>query len=115
MSLTLPVDENNDLFIGSDGALSLSRSQDAVMQTAQQAAQTQLGELLYAIETGMPNFQVIWNGAPNVSQFEAFFRRTVLEVTGVIEVVSLVVQTRNNTLSYSATLRTIYGQAALNG
>ncbi len=115
MSLTLSVNDTNDLLIGSDGLLSLSRGQEAVMQAAQQAAQTQLGELIYAVDTGIPNFAVVWNGAPSVAQFEAFFRRTVLAVAGVTEVVSLSTQVRNKVLSYQATLRTIYGQAALNG
>lgn len=115
MSLTLAVNENNDLFIGSDGSLALARAQDAVMQSAQQAAQTQLGELIYAVNVGIPNFAVVWGGAPSIAQFEAFFRRTILAVAGVIEVVSLNTQVRNSVLSYQATLRTIYGQAELNG
>lgn len=112
---TLAVDANNDLYVGADGALAVVSGLTAVLQAAQQAAQTQLGEMIYAVDEGIPNFAAVWNGAPNVAQFEAALRRTLSAVEGVTGVSDLITTVRANTLSYSATITTIYGAGAING
>lgn len=111
----IAVDENNDLYIGADGSLAMATELDAVMQAAQQAAQTQLGEMQYAVDQGVPNFATVWNGAANLSQFEAYLRRTLLAVDHVTGVQDLTVSVANNALSYAATILTDYGPGALNG
>lgn len=112
---TIAVDENNDLYIGADGSLAMAADLDAVMQAAQQAAQTQLGEMQYAVDQGLPNFATVWNGAANLSQFEAYLRRTLLAVDHVTGIQDLTVSVANNALSYEATILTDYGPGALNG
>lgn len=112
MTLTVSADSNNDLFIGADGSLALVSGIEAVLQAAQQAAQTQLGEMVFATDQGIPNFQTVWNGAPNLSQFEAYLRRALLAVDGVVSVLDLVTTQSNNALSYRVTIQTIYGPGA---
>ena len=111
----IAADENNDLYIGPDGSLALATGLEAVMQAAQQAAQTQLGEMMYAVDGGVPNFQSIWNGAANVSQFEAYLRRTLLAVDHVTGISDLTITVGGHKLSYTATIETDYGPGALNG
>ena len=111
----IAADENNDLYIGPDGSLALATGLEAVMQAAQQAAQTQLGEMMYAVDDGVPNFESIWNGAANVSQFEAYLRRTLLAVDHVTGIADLTIAVRGNKLSYTATIETDYGPGVLNG
>lgn len=111
----IAVDSNNDLYIGPDGSLALATALQAVMQAAQQAAQTQLGELIYATDQGVPNFSAVWNGAANVSQFEAFLRRTLLAVDHVTGISDLTITVADNRLSYAVTIETDYGPGALNG
>lgn len=115
MSLVLAVNANNDLFIGPDGSLALARNLEAVEQAAQQAAASQLGEMVLAVDRGVPNFAVTWNGAPRLGQFEAYLRRAIMAVDGVLEVQELRTSRAGNVLSYRATIRTIYGQGVLNG
>ncbi len=115
MSRVFSVDSNNDLYIGPDGSLALADGIAAVMQAAQQAAQTQVGEMIFAIDQGMPNFATVWNGAPNVAQFDAALRRTLLAVEGVTGVPALSVETGGGAVSYRATIQTIYGLGAING
>jgi len=115
MGRTLAVDSTNDIFIGTDASLSLVDGITATLQAAQQAAQTQLGEMIYAIDQGIPNFEVVWNGAPNLAQFEAYLRRAILAVDGVIAVDELEVASASNTLTYRAVITTIYGSGAING
>lgn len=111
----IAADSNNDLYIGPDGSLAMATGLEAVMQAAQQAAQTQLGEMMYAVDEGVPNFASIWNGAANVSQFEAYLRRTLLAVDHVTGISDLTIAVGGNKLSYTATIETDYGPGVLNG
>jgi hypothetical protein len=115
MTRVIAVDSNNDLYIGPDGSLALATGLAAVMQAAQQAAQTQLGEMMFAVDQGVPNFAVIWNGSPNVSQFDAYLRRALLAVDHVTGISELTITTGGNKLSYTATIETDYGPGVLNG
>jgi hypothetical protein len=115
MTRVFTVDENNDLVIASDGLLSISSGLEAVLQACEQAAKAQLAEMVLAVEQGVPTFQTVWNGAPNVSQFEAYLRRQLQNVTGVREVSAVEVTVANNVLSYTATILTQFGQGVLNG
>lgn len=112
--ITLSVDSNNDIYLGPDGSLARSSGLDAVMQAAQQAAQTQLGEMMYAVDQGVPNFGAVWNGAANISQFEAYLRQTLLAVDHVTGISDLAVTVQNNKLSYSVTIQTDYGPGVMN-
>lgn len=111
----IAADSNNDLYIGPDGSLAMATGLEAVMQAAQQAAQTQLGEMMYAVDDGVPNFESIWNGAANVAQFEAYLRRTLLAVDHVAGISDLTITVGANKLSYTVTIETDYGPGALNG
>lgn len=115
MTRTLAVDSDNDLHLGTNGSLAIASDLIAVMQAAQQAAQTQLGEMIYATDKGIPNFGVVWNGAPNLAQFEAALRRTLLAVVHVTGLQDLTVTNSANTLSYSVTIQTDFGTGVLNG
>lgn len=115
MTRSLAVDGTNDIFVGADGSLAVAVGIDAVMFACAQAAQAQLGEMVFAVDEGMPNFQTVWNGAPNVGQFEAFLRRTLLSVADVTGVDSVTITRSGSVLSYIAEIRTIYGLGVLNG
>jgi hypothetical protein len=108
-------DGNNDLYIGADGRLAINDGLRAVMQAVQQAVQTQLGEMVLSVDQGVPNFQSIWNGAPNLSVFRAYLRATILAVENVTGIESLETTVANNKLTYSATITTTFGTGALNG
>lgn len=111
----IAADSNNDLYIGPDGSLAMATGIEAVMQAAQQAAQTQLGEMMYAVDEGLPNFASVWNGAANIAQFEAYLRRTLLAVDHVTGIADLTISVEGNKLSYTATIETDYGRGVLNG
>jgi len=115
MTRVIAVDSNNDIYIGPDGSLAMATALEAVMQAAQQAAQTQFAEMIYAVDQGVPNFAAVWEGAANVSQFEAALRRTLLAVAHVTGISELSTEISNNKLSYAATIETDYGQGVLNG
>lgn len=115
MSLCFAVDGKNDLYLGADGNLAQTRDLDAIMQAAQHAAQTMLGEMQYATDQGLPNFETVWNGSPNLPQFAAYLRRAVLAVEGVQQITDLSVTTSDGVLRYGVTIQTLYGTAVLSG
>lgn len=115
MTRSIAVDDKNDIYIGADGSLAIVSALQATLQAAQQAAQSQLGEMEYATDQGVPNFDTIWNGAPNVSQFEAYLRRAILGVEHVTGIQDLTITTPGNQLSYSATIDTDFGPGDING
>lgn len=110
---TFASDKNNDLFIGTDGRLGVKTDLSAVMQAAQQAAQAQLGEMIYAVDEGVPNFQTIWESSANVAQFEAFLRRAIMAVEGVSKIEALTTNVRESAIFYSVDILTIYGRGNL--
>lgn len=115
MTMTFSVDASNDLFIGRDGNLSISTGIEAVKQACQQAASTQRGQMVLRTDQGIPNFQVIWVGVPNIAQFTASIRQALLSVTDVTSVESLDVTQNGDVLEYIAVIDTVYGQGTVNG
>lgn len=115
MILTLAVDENNDLFLGPGGALATAQDLAALVQITKQAVQTQLGEMVFAVDQGIPNFATAWSGAPNLGQFTAYLRRAILSVQGNTGITSLQVRAEAGAVRYAAVISTIYGPGAING
>jgi hypothetical protein len=115
MTQLLAVDENNDLYLNRTGNIAISRNLEAVLQACEHIAKAQLLEMVLAQERGIPNFETIWNGSPNVAQFEAYLRRNILTVEGVIDILELETSVINNILAYNITIKTVYGLGVVNG
>lgn len=115
MVMTFTTNENNDIFIGPDGNLSISTGLQGVLQACATATKAQLGEMCLATTSGIPNFQTVWVGSPNLAIWQKYLRTTIENVEGVIEVTELDVSVANNILSYTATIRSIYGPGEING
>lgn len=115
MTRSLAVDGDNDIFVGADGALAMTTGRDAVLQCCEHAAKTQLGEMIYAADEGLPNFAAVWNGAPNLPLWESYLRRSLRAVPDVVSVVSVALDSAAGVLTYEATIQTIYGTGAISG
>lgn len=115
MTQTLGTNSDNDIYVGSNGNLIIDRGQQAVLDACATAAKLQLGEAVLETGLGLPNFQTVWVGAPNIAIFENYLRRALLNVQGVTAVKNLTTSVVNNTLSYTAVIETIFGRAFLNG
>lgn len=113
MTLTIAVNDNNDIFINNDGNIPLSTGIQAVLETCMQAARTLLGEMVLDTPGGLPDFQAIWVGVPNVALFEAYLRANILAVSGVVDIVNLTISIQKNVLSYTIVILTEFGQIAL--
>lgn len=115
MTQVFTTDSNNDLFLNRTGNIAISTDLLATIQACEHIAKAQLLEMVLSQERGIPNFETIWNGRPNVAQFEAYLRTNLLTVDGVTDIVSLETQVSNNVLTYIATIQTIYGLGTVNG
>ncbi len=109
MILTITTDENNDIFIGDNGNLSTSEGIEAVKFVAKGVAETQRGEIVLDIEKGLPNFDSLWTGVPNIPQYEAALRTALSEVQGVESIESLTVANVQGVFTYTAVLKTTAG------
>lgn len=115
MTQTLGIDKSNDLYLGPDGNIALLSGIDAVMNACQTAAQAQLGEMILALDKGVPNLQTIWQSSRNVAQFEAYLRATISSVDGVKKINELTVTLDADVIKYAAVIETVYGVGQLNG
>ena len=114
----IPGVADNDIYLDQYGNIAMSFDQQSLLEECAQVARTLLGEMIFNTDQGIPYFQVVWTGVPNIAQFNAALRQSFLNVNGVIEVVSLTTQqandtsqnaSYNDTLFYTAVIRTIYG------
>ena len=109
MTLTFETNEDNDFIIGDDGNLSLVSGINAISVVCQSQALVEKGEVEFDIEQGIPRFDAVWNGVPNIPRFDSALRNTILAVSGVKSIESLTISTASNVLSYTATIKTDFG------
>lgn len=108
----------SDIYLNSEGNISISYDQDAVLEACAQAARTLLGEEVLDTETGIPFFETVWVGAPNIQQYTAALRSAFLAVAGgdvVTDVTSLITSQNGDIFYYSAVIKTIYGSGTVTG
>lgn len=115
MTKTFGTDSKNDLYLGDGKNLTFLDGLPAVSAGCETATKAQLGEMVLATQSGIPNFQTVWTGSPNYNLYASYLRRTLLSVLGVLDVTDLQITTLNNLLSYTAKIRTQFGSVGLNG
>lgn len=106
------LDSNNNLAIGT-GDTNLHGEQ-ALAVCARHYAQTILGEMIHQTDKGIPFFGTAFSRV-EIIRFEAALRERLLELPQILEIVNLESSVDNDTLSYSAVLKTIYGVITING
>lgn len=115
-TFSIATDDNNDMYLDKDGNIAVVYDADAVAQDCDHAVKTVLGELIYNPEIGIPYFQVVFVGNPNLTQFESSIRNAILNAnTGVVQVLSLTITRNGDILNYVAQIESIYGPVYLNG
>lgn len=105
----------DDIYLNEQGNISISYDLQAVLEACAQAAQTVLGEIIFNANQGIPFFETIWEGVPNINQYTAALRLAFLNVPNVVEVVSLMTTQVNNEFQYTAVIRTTFGSGGISG
>lgn len=72
MTKTLAPNANADIYIDASGNLAMDIGEQAIEDACKTASLLQLGEAIYQTNLGIPNFQAVWNGTPNIPLFEIF-------------------------------------------
>lgn len=112
--ITFQLDDKNDLTLGKSASIEMLSGIKAVAQTAENYAKTLLGEMIHAIDEGVPYFGTVFARGDTV-QFEAALRRRLQSVPEVRAVRSLTVLQVGEIVSYNASIDTIYGITTING
>lgn len=110
MTQTALTNGNNDIYLDAQGNLAMASREAAVAQACENVSRASLGEEIFSINNGIPFFQAVFIGTPQIPTFETYLRRALLSVPGVIEIVRLTTTISNNTLSYSAVIETAFGE-----
>jgi hypothetical protein len=107
--------DTNDLFLDVSGNIVVLSGLPAVEQCCATASKLQLGEAVLETGLGIPNFESIWIGSPNYSLWQSFLITALNNVIGVNSVESVVTNTENGILSYTATIASEFGAAEIKG
>lgn len=114
MSTIFEINSDNG-FLVKGGTINRVSGLAAVVINCQHEVQTIRGEDPFRKNKGMPNFQTIWNGTPNVLQFEFFLRQTLLAVKNVDRVSNFQAEVVDNVLNYSIVIETPFGSDLITG
>lgn len=114
-TITFAVNAQNDLYLDENGNIAIVTDLEATLQACEQAVKTILGELVLNTSQGVPYFQVVFNGVPNVQIFNASIKQAILAVLGVVQVLSLITNVNGAKLNYTAEIQTVYGTGSING
>lgn len=108
MVMTFNTDAANDLFLDASGNLSVVSGLAAVAAACATATKAQLGEMVFATGTGIPNFQALWVGSPEYNLWKSALLATLQSVPGVTAVTSVTLAVHGHTVSYVAQITTPY-------
>jgi hypothetical protein len=108
MTTTFATNESNDIFLGAEGNLSVLSGLAAVGAACATATKAQLGEMVFATDTGIPNFQTLWTGSPEYTLWKSAVLATLQSVAGVTAVTSLNLTLNGSTVTYVAQITTQY-------
>lgn len=115
MTQTIAVNADNDMYLDSTGNIALVYGLQATLQSCAQVAKTILGEMVLATNQGIPYFEVVFNGIPNLTQYSAALQLAWAAVPDVIEIISLTIGQSGNQLTYTAVINTDYGVGEISG
>lgn len=113
MTQTLGVNAQNDIYIGANGLLVMLQGQSAVQAACKSTSLVRLGEEVLSINGGLPFFEAVFNGVPNLPLFENYLLNALLVVPGVQSVKSITtgLEKRNGitVLTYTAIIENQFG------
>ena len=112
---TFQTDNNNGFAVENHQLVLLPSGLEAVRTSVQSEIRVLRGEDRYSTGRGLPNFETIWEGTPDIVQFEVTLRVTVLGVEGVTGFSEFSAVTEGDVLSYRARVSTVFGDFFIQG
>jgi len=113
MVQTFSLNANNDIFLDSSGNLSISTGLPALVEICLNVTKAMLGEMVLTINNGLPYFQAVFTGVPNLAVFQTYLINALNGIDGVNSVQNVSMSLNDNMLSFTAVISTIYGTTTL--
>ena len=111
MVMTFATNSSNDIFIDATKNLVVLTGVNAVAGACNTISKAQLGEMVLTTTQGLPNFQSVWIGVPNLRIWQSYLQNALQNVEGVTQVSNITITPATGKLSYQANIQTIYDTA----
>jgi hypothetical protein len=112
---TIAINSNNDIYLDGNNNIAMKKDINAIADIVLNKVRTNLGELQFNIDLGIPYFTTIFTSTPNFDLWQKFVEDSALSLDNVIEIVSFSKEINNYVLSYSMTIKTDFGSVTVNG
>ena len=106
--------KDGDIYLDKYGNLAIVTGLDACEQNCKTAMLAVQGEMIYALQGGIPYRSVVWDRY-TPALFEMYAREILLSVKDVKSVASFTQNMTDGILSYEAKIVTIYGNGMVTG
>lgn len=110
----LATDSKNDIYAMSDGNLAMVYDLADTTQACEHAMKAQLGEMVLALQRGVPTEATIWAKWKPL-QFEASARALLLTVPNVQAVKSFSITRTAGVATYVVVIQTAFGNSTVTG
>lgn len=113
----IDLDENNDIYLDSNGNLALCKDIDAVKVSVSCETKTNYGEVVLDINKGIPYFATIFTAHPDIELWKSYMKKTILGVPKVLGISAFktYIDYQKSLLKYTVVINTEYGTEEING
>lgn len=108
-TLTIKVNDNNDLYLPDGRNLFIIENQDALVQTIGLAHKMRKGEDLYDVNNGIDYLGVVFTSPVDEDTARQQLSNAILKKVDVLGIETLVTTISNNALDFEAQIVTAYG------
>lgn len=107
----------NDLQVDAFGNLLMTNDLIALLNVIRCAVQTNMGELQYNVNKGVPHLQTIFSNPSLEQVWKSYLQSTIEAIDGVISVqfIETEFDHQKSILTYTTSIITIYGTGEING
>lgn len=113
----IDLNENNDIYVDSNGNLALCRDIEAVKIAVSCATKTNYGEIVLNTTLGVPYFETIFTAHPDIELWKSYMKEAIMSIPKVLGITAFktYIDYQKSLLKYAVVINTEYGEAKLNG
>lgn len=113
----LDLNENNDIYLDSNGNIALCRDIDAVKVSVSCATKTTHGEIILDTRAGIPYFETIFTAHPDIELWKTYMKQAILSIPKVTGITAFktYIDYQKSLLKYTVLINTEYGTEEING
>ena len=113
----IDLNENNDIYIDSNGNLALCKDIEAVKTSVSCATKTNFGEIVLNTNLGVPYFTTIFTAHPDIELWKSYMQEAILSIPKVLGIsyFKTYIDYKTSLLKYAVVINTEYGTEEING